>query len=293
MTITWTTFVIRLLVGFLLAVGIGIERQWLKTREVLKINVLVTLGSAMFVMLSIMTPGDSSPTRISAQIVSGVGFLGGGVILREGASVRGINTAATLWCAAAIGTLVGSGYLVQAYSATLVVVGANLLLRPLVETFKYQRDKGNKEVKIDSYQNKVGRTDINSLSKDDKRNSIASLRASELSAFPSSSSEDSSKRGYRCSCYITCLPEGESKVFELLVRFAKERELIPLSVQSKNINSEIKPEKLEVKIEIDFMYRDVGFNLLDSQEIVRLLKTEAWVNSVNWKFSPYIDISNN
>ncbi|MEL7011596.1 MAG: MgtC/SapB family protein, partial [Cyanobacteria bacterium J06588_4] len=106
----WTTFAIRLLVGFFLAVGIGIERQWLKTRAVLKTNVLVTLGSAMFVMLSIMTPGDSSPTRISAQIVSGVGFLGGGVILREGASVKGINTAATLWCAAAIGTLVGSGF---------------------------------------------------------------------------------------------------------------------------------------------------------------------------------------
>ncbi len=89
MIITWTTFALRLLVGFFLAVGIGIERQWLKTRAILKTNVLVTLGSAMFVMLSIMTPGDATPTRIPAQIVSGVGFLGGGVILREGASVSG------------------------------------------------------------------------------------------------------------------------------------------------------------------------------------------------------------
>ena len=64
MTITWMTFAIRLLVGFFLAIGIGIERQWLKTRAVLKTNVLVTLGSAMFVMLSIMTPEDTSPTRI-------------------------------------------------------------------------------------------------------------------------------------------------------------------------------------------------------------------------------------
>ena len=286
------TFVIRLLVGFLLAVGIGIERQWLKTREVLKINVLVTLGSAMFVMLSIMTPGDNSPTRISAQIVSGVGFLGGGVILREGASVRGINTAATLWCAAAIGTLVGSGYLVQAYSATLVVVGANLLLRPLVETFKYQRDKGNREAKINSAQNKVGQTNLNLFSTDDKRNRMAALRASNLSA-PSSPLESSSERGYKCSCHITCLLKGEPKVFELLFKFAKERKLIPLSVQSKNINSEIKPEKLEVKIEIDFMYRENRFNLLDSEEIVRLLKTEAHVNSVNWQFSPYADILSN
>ena len=285
MTITWTTFVIRLLVGVLLAVGIGIERQWLKTREVLKINVLVTLGSAMFVMLSIMTPGDNSPTRISAQIVSGVGFLGGGVILREGASVRGINTAATLWCAAAIGTLVGSGYLVQAYSATLVVVGANLLLRPLVETFKYQRGKGNKKVEIDSSQNQVKRTNINiPLPTGDKPNGILKDTAPNLSNFPFGSSGNLT-REYQCSCYITCSLEGESKAFELLVEFAEERKLIPIAMQSKNIKSEIKPEELEVKIEIDFMYQGDLLNLLDTKEIVRLLKTEAKVNSVNWQFS--------
>ena len=111
----WIDFVLRLVIAFILGVGIGIERQWLKTRSVLKTNVLVTLGAAMFVMLSVMTPGDASPTRISAQVVSGIGFLGAGVILREGGSVRGLNTAATLWCAGAIGSLVGAGFLVQAY----------------------------------------------------------------------------------------------------------------------------------------------------------------------------------
>ncbi len=90
----------------------------------------------MFVMLSIMTPGESSPTRIAAQIVSGIGFLGGGVILREGASVRGLNTAATLWCASAIGALVGAGFLFQAYVGTFAVVAANLILRPVAERIK-------------------------------------------------------------------------------------------------------------------------------------------------------------
>lgn len=82
----------------------------------------------MFVMMSAMIPGDASPTRVAAQVVSGIGFLGGGVILWEGASVRGLNTAATLWCAAAIGTLVGAGLLFQAYVGALAVVGANLIL---------------------------------------------------------------------------------------------------------------------------------------------------------------------
>jgi putative Mg2+ transporter-C (MgtC) family protein len=133
---SWTDFVIRLLMAFILGAMIGIERQWQKTRAVLKTNVLVCLGAAMFVMMSAMTPGDASPTRVAAQVVSGIGFLGGGVILRDGASVRGINTAATLWCAAAIGTLAGSGFFLQAYVGAVAVVGANFLLRPLVPLFQ-------------------------------------------------------------------------------------------------------------------------------------------------------------
>lgn len=130
---TWVDFVIRLLLAFILGGAIGIERQWRQTKGVLKTNVLVSLGSAMFVMMATMVPGDSSPTRVAAQVVSGIGFLGGGIILRDGASVRGLSTAATLWCAAAVGSLIGFGLLFQAYVGTLAVVGANLLLRPLVQ----------------------------------------------------------------------------------------------------------------------------------------------------------------
>jgi putative Mg2+ transporter-C (MgtC) family protein len=140
---SWTDFVVRLLVAFILGAAIGVERQWLKTRAVLKTNVLVSLGAAMFVMMSAMTPGDASPTRVAAQVVSGIGFLGGGVILREGASVRGINTAATLWCAAAIGTLAGSGFFLQAYIGAIAVVGANFLLRPLIPIFQQVDGNGN------------------------------------------------------------------------------------------------------------------------------------------------------
>jgi putative Mg2+ transporter-C (MgtC) family protein len=133
---TWADFLIRLLLAFILGAAIGIERQWQKTRAVLKTNVLVCIGAAMFVMMSSMVPGEASPTRVAAQVVSGIGFLGGGVILREGTSIRGLNTAATLWCAAAVGTFVGTGLLFQAYFGTLAVVGANLLLRPLVQFFQ-------------------------------------------------------------------------------------------------------------------------------------------------------------
>lgn len=263
MIIDWTTFAIRLLVGFFLAVGIGIERQWLKTRAVLKTNVLVTLGSAMFVMLSIMTPGDASPTRISAQIVSGVGFLGGGVILREGASVKGINTAATLWCAAAIGTLVGSGFLVQAYVSTVVVVGANLLLRPLVEAFK-QRDD---DVILPPLP-----TDNQPLATSQESESNPIAIAVDLHR--------------RYSCHLTCIPKFEVRVLELITIFAQEKHLVVLELQT---NNSIKPstEQPEIEIKASFAAKDDQGDVLESIEIIKALKSEIEVSSINWRLTSY------
>ncbi len=138
---TWIDFSLRLGVALFLGGAIGIERQWRQTKAVLKTNVLVCMGSSMFVMMSVMTPGDASPTRMAAQVVSGIGFLGGGIILRDGASIKGLNTAATLWCAAAVGTLTGGGFLFQAYLGSAAVVFANLILRPLIEQIKFKPQK--------------------------------------------------------------------------------------------------------------------------------------------------------
>lgn len=73
-------------------------------------NTLVTFGAASFTLMSLMVEGDTSPTRVAAQVVTGIGFLGAGVIMREGANIRGLNTAATLWCSAAVGVMAGAGY---------------------------------------------------------------------------------------------------------------------------------------------------------------------------------------
>lgn len=261
MTITWMTFAIRLLVGFFLAIGIGIERQWLKTRAVLKTNVLVTLGSAMFVMLSIMTPGDASPTRISAQIVSGVGFLGGGVILRQGASIKGINTAATLWCAAAIGTLVGSGFLVQAYISTLAVVGANLLHRPLVEAFKQREDQemlvGDRHLGSDIID---GEIDTNRQSK------------SMISQFP------------QYSCHLVCDSQAEVEVLESITIFAKEKDLtITMLEINNNIFSSEHSEVKEADITVNLANQSDSVQLIGSEQIILSLKTKTDIKSISWE----------
>ncbi|HWZ60580.1 MAG TPA: MgtC/SapB family protein [Gemmatimonadaceae bacterium] len=110
---------------------IGLERQWHQHRAGLRTNVLVALGAALFVVLGAMTPGESSPTRIASYVVSGVGFLGAGAIMRDGLDVRGLNTAATLWCAAAVGSLAGLGYFMAAALGAAAIVGTNITLRPV------------------------------------------------------------------------------------------------------------------------------------------------------------------
>jgi putative Mg2+ transporter-C (MgtC) family protein len=127
----WIDFAVRLAVAFLLGSALGLERQWRQRMAGLRTNTLVATGAALFVMLSVLTPDEASPTRIAAQVVSGIGFLAGGVILREGMSVRGLNTAATIWCAAAIGALSGAGFFAEACMGAIAVLVSNTILRPL------------------------------------------------------------------------------------------------------------------------------------------------------------------
>src|SRR3981189_299802 len=132
MTIPVEQAAINLAVALGLSAVIGFERQWRNRLAGLRTNTLVALGAATFVIFSALAPGDASPTRVAAQVVSGIGFLGAGLIFREGLSVRGLNAAATLWCSAAIGVLAGEGYLLYATVAASFVVFVNLLLRPIV-----------------------------------------------------------------------------------------------------------------------------------------------------------------
>jgi len=126
----WYTFAGRLIVAFVLGALIGAERQWRQRIAGLRTNCLVALGAAMFVMMGgLIGDADGSQGRVAAYVVSGIGFLGGGVILKEGFSIRGLNTAATLWCTAAIGTLAGLGHTALCFLGTLGVLIANVFLR--------------------------------------------------------------------------------------------------------------------------------------------------------------------
>ncbi|NPV90865.1 MAG: MgtC/SapB family protein [Firmicutes bacterium] len=127
---TLLDFVIRLSLAFLSGALIGLERQWRHRMAGLRTNALVATGAALFVMISFKVTGEPSITRIAAQVVSGVGFLGAGVIMRDGLNIRGLSTAATLWCSAAIGSLSGAGFLIESLIGSAMVLFANIALRP-------------------------------------------------------------------------------------------------------------------------------------------------------------------
>ena len=106
----WIEFASKLGLALVLGSAIGIERQWRQRSAGLRTNALVSLGAVAFVLLSrSLTASGGDPSRIASQIVAGIGFLGAGVIMREGLTVQGLNTAATIWCSAAVGSLAGAG----------------------------------------------------------------------------------------------------------------------------------------------------------------------------------------
>ncbi|MFJ4166372.1 MgtC/SapB family protein [Microbacterium sp. NPDC089698] len=125
--------VLSALFAGILGALIGLERQWRLRTAGMRTNALVSIGAALFVILgSHALPGATAdPTRVAAQVVSGIGFLGAGVILREGLNIRGLTTAATLWCAAAVGSLAGAGMPLLAACGAALITATNVLLRPV------------------------------------------------------------------------------------------------------------------------------------------------------------------
>ena len=126
------TFIFNLTIAIFAGVIVGLERQWQQKIAGIRTTALVSFGACMFVTLSVFMAGeDSSPTRIAAQVVSGIGFLAGGVIIRDGFSVSGINTAATIWCSAAIGSIIGAGFWLEGIAAAVMLMVVNIMLRSL------------------------------------------------------------------------------------------------------------------------------------------------------------------
>lgn len=123
----------RLCLAAVLGAVLGFEREWRQKNAGLKTNILIAMGSALFTLMSIAlsVSAGGDQTRVAAQIVTGIGFLGAGAIIRTGASIRGLTTAAMIWVNAAIGVACGGGEYRLAVIATVVTLVVLLVMTPL------------------------------------------------------------------------------------------------------------------------------------------------------------------
>ncbi|NMM26681.1 MAG: MgtC/SapB family protein [Glaciimonas sp.] len=218
---TWSDFLIR--VSFALCCGavIGAERQFRQRMAGLRTNALVAIGACLFVTLAELTPGmHNEAARIAAQVVSGIGFLGAGVIMRDGLNVRGLNTAATLWCAAAVGVLAGMHLLVEGALATLVVLCANIVLREVAQ--KINRQPSSKAETELPYRLRIVCLEVDEVH-------IRSLVMSMLSAMPlalhSLQSQDIEHAIGRLEVCADLLgsPENQNLLEQIVARISLER----------------------------------------------------------------------
>jgi putative Mg2+ transporter-C (MgtC) family protein len=140
--VTVAEFVSRLAIAAGLGIAIGFERQWRQRAAGLHTSSLVSIGSALFALLDVtIAPGDT--TRIVAGVVTGVGFIAGGVIFRSGFNVTGLNTAATIWATAGVGALTGFGLWPQAAAGAAAIILLNLLLQPLADAIDARTGRSN------------------------------------------------------------------------------------------------------------------------------------------------------
>ena len=125
-------FIIRLFAASIAGGALGIERESSNKSAGLRTNMIVSVGASIYVMISAsLLEGSSTgdPSRVMGQIVTGIGFLGAGVILHQGSSVKGLTTAATIWCSAALGCLAGFGMYWELAASTVLIIIINTVLR--------------------------------------------------------------------------------------------------------------------------------------------------------------------
>lgn len=125
-------FIIRLLAASIAGGALGIERESSNKSAGLRTNMIVSVGASIYVMISATLLADSStgdPSRVMGQIVTGIGFLGAGVILHRGSNVKGLTTAATIWCSAALGCLAGFGMYWELFASTILIIIINTVLK--------------------------------------------------------------------------------------------------------------------------------------------------------------------
>jgi putative Mg2+ transporter-C (MgtC) family protein len=225
---TWLELLIRLGSALLLGAVIGAERQWRQRTAGLRTYSLVSIGAALFVLLASLTGIREEGTRIAAQVISGIGFLGAGVLMRTGLTVHGLNTASTIWCSAAVGVLAGSGFYAAAFLGTIFVLIINIFLRPLADWIG--RHSKNKTENAIQYS-------IQLVCRDRQESRVRTLLIQLLTSSPLALQEVESAVGNEdkhtvIKATLTAVERNDAQIEQITSRLSLERDVIGVSWQA-------------------------------------------------------------
>ena len=244
--IGWQEIVTRLLFAFILGSATAIAKKWYKTKQFIQSNTLMALGAAMFAILSTLT----SETRFSSSfLIVGISIICVGVGFSKQAHDRStnINAAMRLWCAGAVGSMVGFGFFVPAYISILIVILTNLLF-PASET-----------------------NSIASIKKESNQDSKSKVEPEQI--------EKVAPQEIHYQCQVDCLETDEAEVLALLVQLGKEQKLTPTKISSKNLVDDSALPRTQMQI--DFI-SDGNNSPLELQQVLINLKSKVEVSSASW-----------
>lgn len=222
----YTEFLFQITVCFLLSSCIGIERQYRRRSIGLRTIILVSLGSFLFVRYSFSFP-DSDMNRIAAQVVAGIGFLGAGVIIKDGKTVKGLTTAATLWCAAAIGVLCSANLLFEAAIGTLFILFTNIILRSV--NSKINNLSGNINYNLYSFSiicEEKNEDQILKIIKEIVKANKASINSIETS--------DTENGNIKLDICIIIYSDGDIITSEIMQKLPGRKDVISISLNKKD-----------------------------------------------------------
>lgn len=233
-------FAEHILLALVLGIAIGVERQWRQRMAGLRTNALVAVGAALFASISILMNARNNPTQVAAYVVSGVGFLAGAVIFKEGFNLRGLNTAATIWATAAVGTLSGSGFPVEATIGAAFVVSANVFLRPIVQRI-------NRQPLDQTELSQVYEIAVTSNSQKEeavRATTLAQIRATTLS-LRSLESHDVDQTHVRVKATVATTARADTKLERIVGRLSLDPAIVAASWRVAAMESREAPESPE------------------------------------------------
>ncbi len=225
-------FIVHLIIAAVLGALIGLERQWTRHPAGILTNLIVCLGAFAFTAFSFLVGeqmGARDITRVAAQVVSGIGFLGAGVILREGGNVRGLNTAATVWASAAVGILCCINNLFFATVVAIAIVFLHLVLHPISEKIdklkKYDKEERDRQEAL--YHISVVCPD--ELELDIRKNIMTTIRNAPDALLHTLETDNYSEDEKKIRAYITTRRRDDAVIENLMTQIGKNEGVISTS----------------------------------------------------------------